>query len=160
MRGHIGRSSAQSKVFNAGLLATMGAQTIADMVAIKKLLFVQSVVSLPQDSLPRQVLSKRLQAQNAKAWLPTMLVSSNTLNLPSPDDLMQQAPSKPVWKRVVTGIIRARASLVPRPSPRAKSKKLFTFRAGGGSGYETTQGQNYPYLKKQSGNPTFISSPK
>ena len=45
---------------NAGLLAAMGAQTIADMITTNKLLFIHSVISLPKHSLPRQVLAKRL----------------------------------------------------------------------------------------------------
>ena len=88
-----------------GLLATMGPQTITDMITTKKLLFIHSVISLPQDSLPHQ------RDCECKAPKPTMLTSSDTLNLPSPNDQLQQAPSKPAWKRVVTGIIRARAEM-------------------------------------------------
>ena len=93
---------------NAGLLAAMGAQTIADMITTKKL---HSVIPLPEHSLPHQVLAKRLQANNAKAWLPTMLTSADALNLPSPNDLLLQAPSKPVWKRVVAGVIKIRSEM-------------------------------------------------
>jgi len=50
-----------------------------------------------------------LQAPNAKVWLPSILAFSDSLNLPSANDLLQQAPSKSVWKRVVSGIIHARA---------------------------------------------------
>ena len=98
---------------NSGLLAAIGGQSIADLIAIKKLLFVHSITSLPEHSLPipRQVLTQRLQAPNAKAWLPSILTSSDSLNLPSANDLLQHAPSKPVWKRVVSGIIRARAEM-------------------------------------------------
>jgi len=52
---------------NSGLLAVIGALSIADLVTTKKLLFVHSIVSLPENSLPRQVLLERLQAPNAKA---------------------------------------------------------------------------------------------
>ena len=96
---------------NAGLLAAMGAQTIADTIAAKKLLFIHSVISLPEHALPRQVLVKRLQTGNAKAWLPTVLQSLDALNLPSPNDLLLQVPTKPVWKRVVAGVIRLRAEM-------------------------------------------------
>jgi len=90
---------------NSGLLAVIG----ADLVTTKKLLFVHSVVSLPEHLLPHQVLLERLQAPNAKAWLPSILASPDSLNLPSANNLLQQASSKSVWKGVVSGIIRARA---------------------------------------------------
>ena len=86
----------------------MGAQTIADMIVAKKLLFIHSVISLPEHALPRQVLVKRLQTGN---WLPTVLQSLDALNLPSPNDLLLQVPTKPVWKRVVAGVIRLRAEM-------------------------------------------------
>jgi len=89
---------------NSGLLAVIGA-----LITTKKLLFVHSIVSLPEHSLPCQVLLERLQAPNAKAWLPSILASSDSLNLPLANDLLQQAPSKSVWKRAVSGIIRVRA---------------------------------------------------
>ena len=52
---------------NSGLLAVIGALSIADLVTTKKLLSVHSIISLPEHSLPRQVLLERLQAPNAKA---------------------------------------------------------------------------------------------
>ena len=36
---------------------------------------------------------------------------SYSLNLPSANDLLQHAPSKPVWNRVVSGIVRAKAEM-------------------------------------------------
>ena len=40
-----------------------------------------------------------------------MLTSADTLNLPPPNDLLLQAPTKPVWKRVVAGVIRIRSEM-------------------------------------------------
>jgi len=96
---------------NSGLLAVIGVLSITDLVTTKRLLFVHSIVSLPEHSLPRQVLLERLQAPNAKVWLPSILASSDSLDLPSANDFLQQAPSKSMWKRVVSGIIRARAKM-------------------------------------------------
>lgn len=95
---------------NSGLLAVTGALSIADLITTK-LLFVRSIVSLPEHLLPCQVLLERLQAPNAKAWLPSNLASSDSLNLPSANDLLQQTPSKSVWKRVVSNIIHVRAEM-------------------------------------------------
>ena len=67
---------------NSGLLAVTGALSIADLITTRKLLFVHSIVSLPEHSLPCQVLLERLQAPNAKAWLPSNLASSDSLNSP------------------------------------------------------------------------------
>ena len=67
---------------NSGLLAVTGALSIADLITTRKLLFVHSIVSLPEHSLSCQVLLERLQAPNAKAWLPSNLASSDSLNSP------------------------------------------------------------------------------
>jgi hypothetical protein len=112
---------------NAGLLAAMGSQTIADTIAAKKLLFIHSVISLPEHALPHQVLVKQLQTGNAKAWLPIVLESLDALNLPFPNDMLLRVPTKPVWKRVVAGVIRLRAEMSLLDEAEQKSDlQLFT----------------------------------
>jgi len=89
----------------------LGCPTIADLISRKKLSFLLSIVALPNAVLPKQVLQRRLQEPNAKAWISLLEAQMDELNLPGVATLMQNTPSKSCWKRCITKILGTRAYL-------------------------------------------------
>ena len=89
----------------------LGSNNIESMIFQSKLNFVNSIISLDNNSLPNKLLIKRIQDLLAKGLIPDLQSTLDHLNLPSINILLDN-PVKPAsWKRSIKKQLGVRAYL-------------------------------------------------
>ena len=81
-----------------GIHSMLGTLPVKYQVYKKHLVFLHSLLSLPDSATPKVVFMARLEANPSRGFVPNILSILHTLSLPSVSDLLSALPSKLAWK--------------------------------------------------------------
>ena len=84
---------------------------IKDIFLKEKLTFMHSILQLPDQAAPRQVLLACLSSTSPRSWINTLQRHLNTLNLPDISTLAANTPSADIWCRCIDKLIACQAQL-------------------------------------------------
>ena len=86
-----------------------------------KLTFLHSILQLPNQAAPRQILLARLSSSSPRSWINTLQCHLDVLNLPDISILAANTPSASIWHRCIDRLIACQAQL--NLTEEAESKK-------------------------------------
>ena len=86
-----------------------------------KLTFLHSILQLPNQAAPRQVLLACLSSSSPRSWINTLQCHLDALNLPDISILAANTPSASIWHRCIDRLIACQAQL--NLTEEAESKK-------------------------------------
>ena len=96
---------------SSSLNSMLGSSNIESVIFQRKLNFINSIINLDNNSLPKKLLIKRIQDLMAKGLVPDLQATLNHLNLPS-ISILPDNPIKPAsWKRSIKKQLAVRAYL-------------------------------------------------
>ena len=104
-----------------GVLWMADTKYIKDIVLKEKLIFLHSILQLPDHAAPKQVLLACLSSTSPKSWINTLQRHLDEINLPDISTLAANTPSAGIWHRCVDRLIACQAQL--NMCEEAESKK-------------------------------------
>ena len=125
---YIGRSCGQFKDSTTrcpkvGELWMAGTKNIKDIVLKEKFTFLHSILQLPDQAAPRQVLLACLSSSSPRSWINT-IHHLDTLNLPDISTLAANTPSAGIWHRCVDRLIACQSQLNLLEEAESKREKI------------------------------------
>ena len=100
-----------TRCHSSSLNYTLGSNNIESMIFQRKLNFVNSIISLDNNLLPKKLLIKRTQDPLAKGVIPDLQTTLDHLNLPSINILLDNPVYPASWKRSIKKQLGVRAYL-------------------------------------------------
>ena len=98
-----------TRCHSSSLNSMLGSSNIESLIFQCKLNFINSIINLDNNSLPKKLLIKRIQDPMAKGLIPDLQAMLDHLNLPSISTLLDN-PIKPAsWKRSIKKQLGVRA---------------------------------------------------
>ena len=100
-----------TRCHSSSLNSMLGSSNVKSLIFQCKLNFINSIINLDNNSLPKKLLIKRIQDPMAKGLIPDLQAMLDHLNLPSISTLLDN-PIKPAsWKRSIKKQLGVRAYL-------------------------------------------------
>ena len=89
----------------------VGAKNIKDIILKDKLIFLHSILRLPDHAAPKQILLARLSSSSLRSLTNSMQHHLDVLNLPDIPTLVANTPSAGIWIRCIDRLIACHSQL-------------------------------------------------
>ena len=89
----------------------VGVKNIKDIILKDKLIFLHSILRLPDHAAPKQILLACLSSSSPRSWTNSMQHHLDALNLPDIPTLVANTPSAGIWLRCVDRLIACQSQL-------------------------------------------------